>query len=172
MGAIDAYDWERCCHKRIKGKKLRCYKGTEPIDPRHGLSKEERKAFFIPMYEGEKVEVEPGVLDNTETIIGRGYVFPQPKDRMMHCVHEHAVLAAPQALESGLKFMARPPGVLVEYPRRYRGLFLKDIPAREHHRLVMAVGQKLLDIKEAKSVFSTVKDASYGASYDMPPIGI
>ncbi|KAL1702752.1 hypothetical protein EV121DRAFT_281620 [Schizophyllum commune] len=161
MQAIDVFDWERCCHKRIKGKRLARYKGTEPIDPRYGLSKEERKAFFIPMYEGEKVEVAPGVTDNTETVIGRGYVLPQPKDRMMHSVHEHSVLAASQGLESGLVFVARPPDVFVDYPRWYKGRFLKDITAREHHRLVMAIGEKLLDIEEAKSMFSTVKDASY-----------
>ncbi|KAL1727165.1 hypothetical protein EV714DRAFT_286724 [Schizophyllum commune] len=161
MRAIDAYDWEGCCHKRIKGKRLGRYKGTEPIDPRYGLSKEERKAFFIPMYEGEKVEVAPGVLDNTETVIGRGYVFSQHKDRMMHAVHEHAVLAASQGSESGLIFVARPPDVLVDYPGRYKGRFLKEIHAREHHRLVMAVGEKLLDNTEASSMFSTVKDASY-----------
>ncbi|KAL1672826.1 hypothetical protein EV122DRAFT_223919 [Schizophyllum commune] len=161
MRAIDAYDWERCCHKPLKKKRLGRYKGPEPVDPRYGLSREERKAFFIPMYEGEKVEVAPGVADNTETVIGRGYVLPQPKDRMMHAVHEHAVLAASQGSDSGLIFLARPPDVLVDYPGRYKGCFFKDIPAREHHRLVMAVGEKLLDIKEAKSMFSTIKDASY-----------
>ncbi|KAL1667444.1 hypothetical protein GGF50DRAFT_48399 [Schizophyllum commune] len=161
MGAIDAYDWERCCHKRIKGKRLARYKDTEPIDPRYGLSKEERKVFFIPMYEGEKVEVSPGVLDNTETVIGRGYVFPQPKDRMMHSVHEHTVLAASQGSNSGLIFVARPPADFIGYPRQYKGRFLKEIHGREHHRLVMAVGKKLLDVRKAKSTFSTVKDASY-----------
>ncbi|KAI5897150.1 uncharacterized protein SCHCODRAFT_02534119 [Schizophyllum commune H4-8] len=158
MQAIDAYDWERCCHKPMKRKKLADYKGAEPIDPRYGLSKEERKAFFIPIYEGEKVEIAPGVYDNTEKVIGRGYVFPCPSDRLVYSVYEGAVLAGAQG--SVLVGVAGNSDT-TDYPRQSKGRFLRDIPAREHHRLVMAVGRKLLEVKETKATFSTIKDASY-----------
>ncbi|KAI4522754.1 hypothetical protein K525DRAFT_198066 [Schizophyllum commune Loenen D] len=159
MQAIDAYDWDRRCHKPMKRKKLAGYKGAEPIDPRYGLSKEERKAFFIPIYEGEKVEVAPGVLDNTEKVIGRGYVFPCPKDRLVYSVCEGAVLAGAQG--SVLVGVAGNSETITDYPRQDKGRFLNDIPAREHHRLVMAVGKKLLAVKETKATFSTIKDACY-----------
>ncbi|KAL1760187.1 hypothetical protein FB107DRAFT_287037 [Schizophyllum commune] len=131
---------------------------TKSADPLYGLSVEERKKFFVKVISGEKVKV-GGVVDDTHEVIGRGCCFPIAS-RKVYSVCERAMLrVGEEPVLCGVATYKH--GVETGLPVQSEGCFLREIPALQHHRIVMEEGQGLLDNPEIKSVFSTVKDASY-----------
>ncbi|KAL1702750.1 hypothetical protein EV121DRAFT_292990 [Schizophyllum commune] len=133
-------------------------KSTRPADPMYGLSVEERKKFFVKVVSGEKVKV-GGVIDDTHEVIGRGCSFPI-ESRKVYSVCERAMLrVGEEPVLCGVATYKH--GVETGLPVQIEGRFLRDIPALQHHRIVMEEGQGFLDNPEIKSVFATVKDASY-----------
>ncbi|KAL1747729.1 hypothetical protein HDZ31DRAFT_80291 [Schizophyllum fasciatum] len=156
INAVGGHDWKASHEPAPALRRLISYTSQKPADPFYDLSAEERKLFFIPIIAGGKVHA-GGVIDDTHTVIGRGYDFPLD-GRKVYSVWDTAVLTAKQgSVLTGVIGNDH----LTGHPKQTSGIFLRAIPAREHHRIVMEEGQKLLDDMDIKSVFSTVKDAAY-----------
>ncbi|KAI5897147.1 uncharacterized protein SCHCODRAFT_02534112 [Schizophyllum commune H4-8] len=131
---------------------------TKSADPLYGLSVDERKKFFVRVIAGEKVEV-GGVVDDTHAVIGRCCSFP-PENRKVYAVCERAILrVGEEPVLCGVATYRH--GIEIDLPVQQEGCFLREIPALQHHRIVMEEGQRLLDNPEIRTVFSTMKDASY-----------
>ncbi|KAL1672823.1 hypothetical protein EV122DRAFT_223920 [Schizophyllum commune] len=133
-------------------------KSTRPGDPLYGLSVDERKKFFVEVVAGKKVKV-GGVVDDTHEVIGRGCSFPV-ESRKVYAVCERAIMRVGEdPVLHGVATYKH--GVETGLPVQTEGCFLREIPALQHHRIVMEEGKDLLHNPEIKTVFSTVKDASY-----------
>ncbi|KAL1742346.1 hypothetical protein HDZ31DRAFT_43487 [Schizophyllum fasciatum] len=157
MKAIDGHDWKGLhAPAPAKRKYLPSYRSEKPADPLYDLSAASRKSYFIPVIAGGKVKV-GDADDNTHTVIGRGYTFPLSGRKLYRVYDRVALTDKDGSVMTGVTGNEH----LTGNRNAEDGLFLKVIPAREHHRIVMEEGQKLLDDTEIKTVFSTVKDAAY-----------
>ncbi|KAL1686166.1 hypothetical protein GGG16DRAFT_64811 [Schizophyllum commune] len=157
MKRIEEHDWKGLYDAAPTTIPDLCdYASAKPADPLHDLSVDERKQFFIGIIACEKVKA-GGVVDDTHAVIGRNCGFPI-RGRKVYAVSKRAKLHVGQvSVLSGVVGNEH----MKELPVQERGRFLGEIPARQHHRIVMELGERLLDVAEVKQVFSMVKDASY-----------
>ncbi|KAL1702753.1 hypothetical protein EV121DRAFT_281621 [Schizophyllum commune] len=159
MQRIEAHDWQgRYNAAPASRMDYADYNKTQSktVDPLYGLTAEERKQFFVKVIASEEVKAH-GVPDDTHDVIGRHCSFPKEGRKYLMVCDRVKLRVNQQSVLSGVSGNAHKIGHGEDDEGRFDGV----IPARRHHRTVMEEATKLLDLPNIKTIFETVKDASY-----------
>ncbi|KAI0666599.1 hypothetical protein C8Q78DRAFT_436910 [Trametes maxima] len=154
---IRAYDWKANCVAPSKAPLTTSGDhASGRIDPHYDEDMIDRTAYFVNILGGEKLLVD-GHVDNTRSVMARGYQFP-----MVDC--DMYRLTSQLAEQQGNSHTNGTEDDIQDETtyRPMRRIFSKGTKALAHHRLVMARGTPLDKILNPRLAFWTLRDASYG----------